>query len=346
MPKYNVTKNMGAALKNLRQQRNVKAITLAKTINKTGAYISKLEKGELNTIDCENFIDIIRAMSNNEAEFAEAIDTLLKDTSMQFSEEEEKDEEWKLNLDYFIRALPVKDEYKALVISKMNILQISSIELSNYINQNSDIYNSNEFSKEDLDKTPRNRWIFNGGNSYVLMEIPSNRIDDILTTNTTSCYGELFCILMSLYRLEKIDKNTAYKKAYDDLESMQILMIRDMEAIMQAYDEERQLHDLLSQRNNPNLPEENRQLLNSLNSFTQEVYSFSIIDINYVNEKISNINQLFETDRVLALKLLGTDISPLKDKPTQIKKDFFSALDNLIQEYSIKELSKKDIELL
>ena len=48
MPKYPVTKNMGAALRNLRQQRKVKAVDLAKSINKTGAYISKLEKGDLN----------------------------------------------------------------------------------------------------------------------------------------------------------------------------------------------------------------------------------------------------------------------------------------------------------
>lgn len=347
MPKYKVTKNMGSALKNLRQYRKIKAVDLAKAINKTGAYISKLEKGELNTIDCDDFIQIIRTMSQNKEEFSEAIDALLKDTSMEFSEDEQENEEWKLNLDYFYRVLPIKDEYKLLVSQKMEELHISSTELSNYINANFDIYNDETLNKEDLDKAPRNQWIFNDGHSYVLMEISAEKIDKILSPESkSSCYGNLFCILMSLYRLDKLDKDKAYMQAHNDLEGMGIITLRDTEQIMQSYDEKRKIHDLLSQRNNEQLPAENRKLLAALNDLVQQIYSFSVINTSYVNEKISILNSSFKEDPVITLKLMGTDILSLKDKPTQLKKDFFYALDDLIQEYSTKVINEEPPELL
>lgn len=348
MPKYPVTKNMGAALKNLRQQRKVKAVDLAKSINKTGAYISKLEKGDLNSIDCDVFINIIRRMSNNKDEFNEAINILLKDTSAQYSEEEIQNEEWRLNLDYFYRALPIKEEYRNLIRSMMEKLSISSTELSNYINQNYDLYNDESLSGIDLDKEPRNKWKFNGGHPYVLMQISPEQINKILDDpdKKTSCYANMFCILLSLYRLEKLDKDKAYIQAHNDLEKMQILTLQDTENIMQAYGEEKKLHDLLSQRNNDNLPYENKKLLEELHSFVRHIYSFSVININYANEKMESINRVLEEDPPIALKLLGTDITPLKDKPTSLKKDFFNALDELIKEYSAKEADDKPMELL
>lgn len=347
MPKYIVTKNMGAALKNLRQQRNVKAVTLAQSINKTGAYISKLEKGDLRTIDCNDFIEIIRTMSNNETEFSEAIDMLLKDTSMEFSEEEKENEVWKLNLDYFYRILPVKEKYIILVKEKMEELHISSLELSSYINSNFDIYNDASLSKDVLDATQRNQWVFNNGNSYVLMEITPQEIDDILSgKNKTSCYAYLFCILMSLYRLDNLNKDKAYIKAKNDLYSIKIYTIKDTNEIMREADEKQKSHNLLSQRNNENLPEENRKLLSALNDFTQMVYAFSVIDINYTADKISALCQLMKKDPVITLKLIGTDLSPLNEKPHQLKKEFFLALDNLIQEYASKEIEEEKPELL
>lgn len=347
MPKYAVTKNMGSALKNLRQYRNVKAVDLAKAINKTGAYISKLEKGELNTIECDDFIEIIRTMSKSEGEFAEAIDTLLKDTTMEFSEDEKQNEEWKLNLDYFYRAIPIKDEYKALVKAKMEEVNISSAELSNYINSNFDIYNDDTLNKGDLDNAPRNQWFFNEGHSFVLMEITTDEIDKILEPDSKySCYGHMFCILMSLYRLSKLEKEKAYIQAHSDLESMQILTLRDTEAIMQAYGEKQKIHDLLSQRDNDSLPLENRKLLTSLNDFVKHVHSFSLFNVNYANEKISTLNDSLKADPVMGLKLIGTDITPLVDKPTKLKKEFFKALDDLIQEYSTRSVEEEPPELL
>lgn len=338
---------MGAALKNLRQKRKVKAIDLAKAINKTGAYISKLEKGDLNTIDCDDFITIIRTMSQDKEEFVEAIESLLKDTSMKYSKEESFNEEWKLNLDYFYRLLPIKDEYRSLVKSKMDALNLSSTELSSYINSNYDIYNDEALNKNDLDKTPRNKWIFNNGYSYVLMEISAKDIDKILKEDSKeSCYGYLFCILMSLYRLEKVEKDKAYSQTFNDLEKMHILTLRDTEDIMQTYSEEKKISDLLAQRNNDNLPTENRVLLTALNDFVEHIFSFSVINITYTNEKIEQLNTSLDNDPILTLKLLGTDILPLKDKPTKLKKEFFNALEDLIKEYSSREIEEEPPELL
>lgn len=342
MPKIPVTPTMGAAIKSLRQRRNYKAVDLAAHIGKTGSYISKLEKGELNTIEQKDFVTLIKKMSKTKEEFAEAIDILLEDTTIEYSEEESKKEKWRLDLDYFYRILPLKNEYKTLIKTKMEELKVSPTELSNYINANPDIYADNSLDKRVLDSQPRNEWIFNNGNSYVLMEITPDEINDIINPEkSTSSYAYMFCILMSLYRLEKFDKSKAYKQAHDDLSKMKIFTIRDKELVMQTFGEEEKIHDLLSQRNNTNLPLEDQKLLSSLYDFTKHIHAFSQIDINYTNEKMTSINNLLKKDAVIALKLLGTDISPLIEKPTSLKKDFFKALEDLIQEYGAKEIIEK-----
>ncbi|WP_418752459.1 helix-turn-helix domain-containing protein [Frisingicoccus sp.] len=347
MPKFNVTQNMGAALRNLRIRQNVKAIDVAKAINKTGAYISKLEKGTLNTISEEDLITIINTLSTTQEDFYKNIELLLSDTSMEYSEEESQNEEWKLNLELFYQRFSVPEEYITIAKKKMNELSISIKELTDYINSNFDLYNDERLSKEDLDNAEKNHWYFNNGTSFIVVHMDESDIYKVLNGKDISTnYSMLLCILVSLLRLEKTPYNEAYSIARKTLADLKILTLSEKEAIMQAYDQRDKMHSIIDQRNNENLPEADRKLLNSLYTFIEKTNSFAQIhSINYVNERMDSMIENLTNDPILFMGYIGVDLSKLKDCDIKLKREFVNAIKELINEYSIKT-PKNDQELI
>lgn len=348
MPKYKVTKNMGSALKNLRQYRKIKAIDIARSIDKTGAYISKLEKGVLNTIEEEDLIIIINAMSKDEEEFNEALKTLLKDTTMEFSEEEAANEEWKLNLDRVFRQIPINEKYISIIKEKIHSLDITTQELSDYIYSNSDLYNDVNFSKELLDSSPYNKWIFNNGNSFIKMEVPSELINGIIDgKKTITNYDTLLIILITLFRLDKNSKEDSYKKAYNIFHELKIQTLSEKEELMQAYDQQKFTNNLLEQRDNKDLAPADIKLIQLLHDFNKHINSFAQgVDINYTNQKLSTLVNTLEEDPVLFMGYIGIDLSKLKDVDMQIKRDFTKAVSELVDEYSIRQPKEEKPELI
>ena len=303
MPKFIVTPEMGTALKNLRIQRNIKAITVAKKINKTGAYISKLENASLNTVDREDFINIIRALSNNEDEFNEAIDLLLKNVSIKYSKDESIKKEWFLNLDYFYRRIFIPDAYRNLVKEKIDSLGVSLTDLTTYINSNADLYNDGSYTKDLLDNAEKNYWYFNNGNSFIVMDIKEKIIHDVIYDKDFhyANYSILACILISLLRLEKFSHDDAYREAYKILADLKIQTLSEKEAIMQAYEQKTTMHSVLDQKDNEHLPEEDREMFTALNDFVSKITSFAQIhSVNYANKKLSVMLENLIKDPILS----------------------------------------------
>ncbi len=348
MPKFRVTPNMGAALRNLRQKRNFKAIDVANAINKTGAYISKLEKGVLNTIEENDLIHIIHTLSKNEEEFNEGIQLLLKDTTIEYSKEEAEEKEWRLNLDLFYRKLPIPSQYLSIAKEKIESLNITIKELADYINSNYDLYNDDSFPNDMLDKADKNHWYFNNGHSFIVVNVSENDLKTVLYTEGISTnYSMLMCILVSLLRLEKIPHDEAYQQAYQILSELKIQTLSEKESIMQTYDKIDEMHSILDQRENEGLPEADRQLLTSLYDFTKAINSFAVIhDIDYANKRLSTMLDNFTNDPILFMGYIGVDLSKLKNCDFQIKKEFVNAVRELAEEYSIRKPKEERQELI
>lgn len=348
MPKYTVNENMGAALRNIRQKRNIKAVTVADYINKTGAYISKLEKGQLNTIDEKDLIGIIRAVSKTEEEFNEAIDLLLADTTKIYSNEENKDEEWRMNMDLFYRHIPIPDEYVDLVNEKITALNISVTEIVDYINANHELYNDETLPNELIERAEKNHWNFNNGRSFIVLEVHEKLINDVISGKAKSAnYSLLTCLLLTLYRFEKLSNDEAYKATYETLNRLKIFTLKEKEEIMQAYEDAQNMHTILDQRENPNLSEYDRQLLCSLNELVKKVQFFSELHgADYSCQKVKVMVDNIINDPVLFMGYIGVDLSKLKNCDIQIKKDFVQAIKSLVDEYSVRKPKEEKTELI
>lgn len=348
MPKYTVTQNMGASLRNLRISKKVKAIEVAKAINKTGAYISKLENGVLNYIQQTDLFNIIDFLSQTEEEKQQSLSLLLHDTTMLFTKEESENEEWKLNLDYFYRKFPIPTEYQKFVIDKMKELSISIEELVSYANSNFDLYNNELFTKDLLDNAEKNYWYFNNGNSFLVVQLVCDDIKHVLyDKNISTNYSMLKCLLISIFRIEGYNHDEAYSKAHEILVNMNIQTLSEKEEIMDSYEKINEMHTILDQRNNENLPEPDRKLLTNLYEFTQQINMFAqIYDVNYSNKKIAMLLDNLKEDPILLMGLIGIDLKPLKNCDIQIKKEFLRALTDLISNYSVKKPESQLQDLL
>lgn len=344
MPRFTVTKELGLALKNLRSQKNVKAIDIAKSIHKTSAYISKLEKGILNTIEENDLLNIIYYLSKDSDEFNENIQNLLSDTNVSLTEKESASEEWKLNLDLFYRHISVPQSYKDIVKEKLTTLNISISELAEYINKNYDLYSNKSLSHELLDKAQKNHWYFNNGNSFVVVHVEEEDLQNIIYSGekTVSNYSILLYIIFSLFRLEKIPHDESYRKAKNLLNDLQIHTLREKNLIMQAFDAQKHTNNLLEQRKNDSLPLEDRELLTLFYKIINKLHAFAELEgIDYTNKKLSTLLSNLSADPITFMGYIGIDLSQLKDCDFEIKKEFVSAVNDLVKEYSTKEPTPK-----
>lgn len=347
MPKFIVTKNMGSALKNLRQLRKIKAIDIAHSINKTGAFISKLEKGELNSIDEEDFYTIIDTLSKNDTEREEAAKLLFKDASMEYSEDEAANKEWKYTLDTVIRRIPIPAKYVEIVNNEITLLNIDCQELSKYISSNFDLYNDKDFSSEQLDSAPVNKWVFNNGHSFIKLEISTEIIENIINKKVDIAnYVTLKSILISIFRLNKLSKNDAYDKAEKILNDLQIFTIEEIIDNMIAFDKMIEIEHISNQQKNDLLSPSDREHYKLLSEITEQIRAFSRIDIKYANQKLEAFVNNLDEDIILTMGYIGVDLSKLKNVDFQIKKDFVKAVSELVNEYSTKVPQKDKPELI
>ncbi|MCR5836914.1 MAG: helix-turn-helix transcriptional regulator [Lachnospiraceae bacterium] len=347
MPRYTVTNQMSSMLRALRTRKNIKAIDIANKIGKTGAYISKLEKGVLNTIESNDFFNIISILTDKDDDINDIISNILRDSKLNYSKEESSKEEWLLNLDYIYRIICVPKTYSHYISTYMAENNIKIELLVDFINSNQDLYNNDDIPNSSLDSAEKNYWYFNEGHSFIVMSVTINQIQKILNNKDTSAnYSLLRCILFAIYRLTNYEEKKAYSKAHEKLLEMNIITLEEKIDIMNTYEDLEKMHTVLDQRDNKNLPEIDRQLYRNLHTIVQICNSFSELhDPKYTNEKISCLANNMEIDPILVMGLFGVDLTPLKDIDIKLKRDFVNEFRSLVTKYENIQ-SKTNDELI
>ncbi len=344
MPRFEVTKNMGSSLKAVRTKKNIKAMDVAKSIDKTGAFISKLEKGDLKTIEVRDLYDIVLYLTGDEEEIDDTLATILKTASINYSSFEKEKEEWFLNFDYFYRTISVPNKYVEYVNHQLSDNKITQKELVNYINSNKDLYNDENLTAEQIHNSEKNTWYFNEGHSYVVMETSLEEVASLLSLkNNESNYGLLFCIVLSIFRLTGTEKDAAYFKTDELLKSFNIYTLMEKQEIIDSFETNDKMNSLLDQKDNTNLSEEDRHFYSLLYQFTEECDIFAELHKEYMNKKLETFIDNFKNDPVLVVGLMGVDLSKMHDTDIKIKKELVNSINKLIDEYSKKEPDEVDV---
>lgn len=341
----------GQALKEFRMQHKIKAKDVASILDKSPAYISKLEKGQIQQIPIEDFIKITNFITKDEDGYDQFCNFMLSKVTRK---ELEEGIFW-TNFDEVVRRIPITKELIYAVKEKMNTLNITEEELTEYINQNEDL--TEQFYTErniDLEKVEKNIWhaYYDEKNmdyigSYFIFDIKTKTVKEALSGHLKkSSYMLMFGIVYHLFKLEKKSNGEAIdekcQRACRDLAEQFLLSYKFYTVWMET--------KVKSQSSNE---EEYNKLLSDFDLKNKEYVTelldaidfLSKLDIDYTNEKLRVIIDNFKGgDETFVLAFMAISLKDIQELQTATKRQFLSDIKTLIKEYKEKANTKEMVE--
>ena len=338
MPKAKVTRELSDTLKSIRLNNRIQAQSVAKHINKSPAYISKLENNEIKSIDTDELSDILHFITN-EPSGSKSVEQIYKSLHVRLTNEEIEKQVWFTNFDTMIRQIPIPSELVDYTNNLLAASKISRSYLLNRINANEAL---TEREKEEL-LPDYNQWFYIEENessfkSSIKIKLSLSELNNILDKRTDmSSYMFLFCILfytkkIILYKDLISLNNDQYLSLYDDtlkdlnsfkffsisaksrlLENSDIKSDSDMERILNSFDKEnlKYIFEILSQ------------------------FSFvSQYNIKLANSQLSKFATNLNWDLGFMLKLMSMNFSMLKETSVSNKKELLKEINNLLHKYN------------
>ena len=195
MPRAIVTPELAETLRGIRLQNKIQAKSLAAYIGKSPAFISKLESGNIQTIDTKELYSILQFISgeNSSTELAEQIYASLR---FKYSSKEIEEQLWFTNYDTVECLLPIPEALIDDMVTRLGTLGVSRSYLNTRINANEAL------SPEDIndDSIEFNQWYHQssiGGNAQsIKIKLSEQRMNAILDKEVdVAPYVFVFCIL-------------------------------------------------------------------------------------------------------------------------------------------------------
>lgn len=334
MPRAIVTAELAETLRSIRLQNKIQAKKLADHINKSPAYISKLESGGIQTIDTQELYSILQFIlgENNSSELANKIYKSLK---IKYSAKEIEEQLWFTNYDTVECLLPIPES----LINEMNS-RIASLNISRqYLNSR---INANEaLPKEEIENSsiPFNQWYHQdriGGNAQCIkIHLSEEKMNAILDYKCdVAPYIFVFSILFYILKIEKYgdtisltdeQNSELMNQTTEILNSHKFLSIAQKNALIAQREPHEEIKNLLSSFDNDNI-----EILNEIISGFRIATDYNI---KSTNEKLKAFSDNMKWDLGFMLRLISLNYSSLENISVSNKKNLLSEIDELIKKY-------------
>lgn len=331
---------LGQNLRDFRINYNKKAKDVAAHIGKSGAYISKLEKGQIKQINRNDLVKILNFITGEKNGYELFIESNIKDMN--------PDELTKSipinNFDWIERQIPIPQEYVAYISAKITKLNTTTDELTQYINANDDL-DDKFFADHNIDKKDLmpNQWNIyfeadcsNVHREYIYVVIDDQLIDNIINHKILkTSYLFLYMVVYQLYKIEET-KSQPYLSAgkLQKIKTRTTKKLRDFK-IYTMVDKQMAIRNAATGIDTDLKPSsydsENRKLVNELND---GLFFMSERDVEYVNKKLCSIISTLKNTNSFGLAYMALDLSPLYKANSTTKKEFLNAVQSLAKEYA------------
>lgn len=347
MARFEVTKELSDALKTLRIENNIPSKEVAAHLNKSASFISKLEKGELKTVEVDELLEVLRYITNNQYEQDEAITELFRTLSVKYKASEIKEMLFASNFDEVYRAIPIPETLVRDVNERMSSLGMSVDYLVYRINSNESI----PVGTENLEHYPTNLFAIyklpNGKKGqFIKLQVDKSVIESILARKTTSTnHITLRAIVFYLIKAELYGEKTELdsselqivtEKARVYLEQYQIYSLHRKAEIMQELTNKKELEMKLSKHDIENI------------MVSENIYSlidlYSQFDIETANKELSSLVENMKWDAPLIMRIAGLDFRKLGDCSYRIKKQMLDEIEAVLEKYCKMPMSVKTME--
>lgn len=340
-----VTPELAETLRAIRLKNNISAKSLASHINKSPAYITKLEKCGLKSIDNKLIDEILKFIISDDLEGEKIAEEIYSSLKLRYNKREIAEQLWFLNYDTVLRMIPVPSKLIDFFYDKIKGNKIEIPYLLSRINSN-EALSEEEIKDESIEF---NNWYSfkNDGVQSIKIKLDFNQVNEILNkTVTVAPYVVIFCILFYILKIEKFGDTVKISgKVNQDLmdETTNILnkfkfysLVEKNNIIANAETEE-QLKELLS-----SFDYENQEILSKILS---EFKFASEVAVDITNKRLNEFESNLRWDIWFMLRIVSLDYKGLSETSTTLKKDFINEVDELIERYKTLPQKQKSIEI-
>ena len=339
MPRAVVTSSLAETLRSLRLQNKIPSKQLASHINKSPAYISKLENGSIQTIDTKELYAILEFISGEEPP-VDLADQIYKTLTLKYSPKEIEAQLWFVNYDTVNCLLPVPslliDEFN----SRIELLGISRKYLAERINANEALS-----EEERLDNSiPFNEWYhpeqLEGNAQCIKIRLSEKRLNRILDKqDEVEPYVFIFCILYYLLKIEKYKDSVSITEEQNHqimqeaaiiLNSFKFLSISEKNRLISERQSQEEIQEVLSSFDRDNI-----DILGDIISSFQFA---SEHNIKSTNEQLKAFGENMHWDLGFMLRIISINYASLQETSISNRKKLLSEIEALVKHYS--ELSK------
>jgi len=334
MAKVDVTLELADTIRNLRIQNKVQANKVAKRINKSPAYISKLESGNLLTITNDDLNAILEVITNKD-DSESILEQVYSSLVFHFSEEEIEEQIWLNNFDMIERNIPVPNSLRDYIRNKIEVLNISRHYLLGRINSNECL--QNDIKENTLYEFNRFYAFPNNDNlkQFIKIHISEELLDKVLDSKELSVpYYVMYSILYYIYKIENFPHMISISN--EDNTNLQ----KDVTRTLNSF----KYYSIIERQRLISYHRRTEEFENILNSFDLE-------NINYINHVLGAYRFLSDKDVCLAndifkaycsnldwdlgfmMNLMKLDFQKLDNISFTNKKRLLDDISNIIEKY-------------
>ena len=335
MPRAVVTPSLAETLRAIRLQNKIPAKQLAAHIRKSPAFISKLENGNIQTIDTEELYSILQFISGEESPI-ELAEQIYKSLQVKYTNKEIEDQLWFVNYDTVKCLLPIPGSIIDEFNSRIEQLGISRQYLALRINANEALS-----EKERNDSTiPINQWYHpenrEGNVQNIKILFSEDWLCKILDKEIdVAPYVFIFCILFYLLKIEKCNDVIAITDDQNRELMQETTNILCSHRFYSVFEKNR----LIAER------ESQEEILDVLNSFDRD--NFDILsdiiagfhvaseqNIKSTNEQLRAFQVNMHWDLGFMLRIISLHYSRLERTSFSNKKKLLQEIEALVDRYS------------
>lgn len=345
MPRAIVTPELAETLRSIRLQNKVQAKNLAAHIQKSAAYISKLENGNIRTIDTKELYRILEYISN-ENDSVELADQIYQSLKFKYSVKEIEEQLWFINYETVECLIPLPESLIDDINARIKRLNISQQYLNSRINANEAL------SKEerDDDSIEYNQWYRrkdqDNNATSIKIKLSEGKMEDILEKKYDVVpYVFIFAIMYYLLKIEKygdtvpitFDDNIALmKKTTDELNAHKFFSISEKNHLIAQKQTKEEVQELLN-----SFDKDNIEIINNILSGLRFA---SEHNIKSTNEQLSQFEKNMHWDLGFMLKVVSMKYCDLKKISISNRKKLLSEIETLIKKYADIPDSQNQIE--
>lgn len=351
MARYDVTPELASIIKSTRVSHNVTAKSVAEHLGKSQAFISKLEKGDLKSIDRDQLIEIFEFILGSEEAFQvflnETLLPVFSSLTLRHSKEEIDSQIWYTNFDMVLRLIPIPESLIKSINQEMTNNDIGIDELCDRINDNEML--ARDIC--DIESLPSNIWFCNSENgeiknTYIKLSLSKTDLENILTFNEKSSnYITIFAIVFYLFLFENYgnDRDLSieiyqanWKKTIDYLNHFQFYSLEQKHYLESRAQTESEHEALMS-----DFDKDNKKTINEI---IQIFKLYSEVDLLRTTNCLTKFKKNLDWDGGFILRIISMDFDTLENTTVDQKRNLLSEIEDTIEKYKTESDNSRNLE--